>query len=379
MLASPAYGERWGRHWLDQARYADSNGYTIDSPRSIWKYRDWVIGAINGDLPFDQFAIEQLAGDLLRRPTPEQVVATGFHRNTLVNEEGGVDKEQFRIEAVLDRVNTTGAVFLGLTVGCAQCHHHKFDPISQRDYYNLFAVFNNCDEPTFSVATADQSRQLALLDRQIAAAEDPLELRQLHDFARTGPLEKWAKEAQWEKEIVARPAVAWKVLHPAAVRTEKGTLLNPLGDESLLVDFSVPANDVYHIEADVPDGQIAAIRLEALTHMSLPLTGPGRSDVAGNFVLSEFEFAGPAADGARFKRLAFDQAGRGSRRPCAGRFSRSPCHRRRPDHGLVGWHEEGQFASRSRADRLPRRANQQPGRIFGSKSCCGTNSPSRIS
>ncbi len=119
MLASPAYGERWGRHWLDQARYADSNGFTIDSPRSIWKYRDWVVSAINDDLPFDQFAIEQLAGDLLPGKTPEEIVATGFHRNTLVNEEGGTDKEQFRVEAVLDRVNTTGAVFLGLTVGCA--------------------------------------------------------------------------------------------------------------------------------------------------------------------------------------------------------------------------------------------------------------------
>jgi mono/diheme cytochrome c family protein len=280
MLASPAYGERWGRHWLDQARYADSNGFTIDSPRSIWKYRDWVISAINDDLPFDQFAIEQLAGDLLPKHTPEEVVATGFHRNTLVNEEGGVDKEQFRIEAVLDRVNTTGAVFLGLTVGCAQCHHHKFDPISQRDYYNLFAIFNNCDEPTFAVASADQARRLKQLKRQIAAAEKPLAA---HDRTLT------ASQPAWEQQIAAKPAVAWKVLHPAAVRTEKGTILNPIGDDSLVVDFSVPANDTYHIEADVPDGEITAIRLEALTHMSLPLTGPGRSDAAGNFVLSEFE------------------------------------------------------------------------------------------
>jgi mono/diheme cytochrome c family protein len=280
MLASPAYGERWGRHWLDQARYADSNGFTIDSPRSIWKYRDWVISAINDDLPFDQFAIQQLAGDLLPGATPEEIVATGFHRNTLVNEEGGTDKEQFRVEAVMDRVNTTGAVFLGLTVGCAQCHHHKFDPISQRDYYNLFAIFNNCDEPTYAVATAAQARRLSQLDRQIAEAEKPLAA---HDRRLMASL------PAWEKQIAARPPVRWTLLDPAAVRTEKGAVLNPLADRSLVVDFSVPANDTYHIQADVPQDEITAIRLEALTHMSLPLMGPGRSDAAGNFVLSEFE------------------------------------------------------------------------------------------
>ncbi len=119
LLASPHYGERWGRHWLDVARYADSNGFAIDSPREIWKYRDWVIAALNRDLPFDQFVIEQMAGDLLPKATIDQKIATGFHCNTLVNEEGGVDKEEFRVEAVADRVNTTGAALLGLTMGCA--------------------------------------------------------------------------------------------------------------------------------------------------------------------------------------------------------------------------------------------------------------------
>ena len=148
LLASPHYGERWARHWLDLARYADSNGYNIDAPRSIWKYRDWVIDALNRDMPFDQFAIEQLAGDLLPDATLDQKIATGFHRNTLINQEGGIDLEQFRVESIVDRVNTTGTVFLGLTVGCAQCHDHKYDPISQREYYQLFAFFNNVDEPT---------------------------------------------------------------------------------------------------------------------------------------------------------------------------------------------------------------------------------------
>jgi mono/diheme cytochrome c family protein len=142
LLKSPHYGERWGRHWLDAARYADSNGYSIDAPRSIWKYRDWVINALNRDVPFDQFTIEQLAGDLLPNATLEQKIATGFNRNTQINQEGGIDPEQFRVESVMDRVNTTATAFLGLTVACAQCHDHKFDPITQKEYYQFYAFFN---------------------------------------------------------------------------------------------------------------------------------------------------------------------------------------------------------------------------------------------
>ena len=146
LLASEHYGERWGRHWLDVARYADSDGYTIDAPRDIWKYRDWVISAMNKDMPFDQFTIEQIAGDLLPKPTQDQLIATGFHRNTPSNFEGGIDFEQYRVEAVVDRVATTGAAYLGLTMGCARCHDHKFDPISQREFYQMYAFFNNVAE-----------------------------------------------------------------------------------------------------------------------------------------------------------------------------------------------------------------------------------------
>lgn len=146
LLASPHYGERWGRHWLDYARYADSHGYSGDGPREIWKYRDWVIQAFNNDMPFDQFVVEQIAGDLLPSPTANQLIATGLHRNTLIQLEGGEDFEQYRVEAVVDRVDTTGAVFLGLTLGCARCHDHKFDPISQREFYQFYAFFNNIDE-----------------------------------------------------------------------------------------------------------------------------------------------------------------------------------------------------------------------------------------
>lgn len=151
LLSSQHYGERWGRWWLDQARYADSNGYSIDAPRQIWKFRDWVIGALNADMPFDQFTIEQLAGDLLPKAAESQIIATGFHRNTQINQEGGIDKEQFRIDSVFDRVATTGTVWLGLSIGCAQCHDHKFDPIEQKEYYRMFAFLNNQDEPTMKV------------------------------------------------------------------------------------------------------------------------------------------------------------------------------------------------------------------------------------
>ncbi len=151
LLASPHYGERWGRWWLDIARYADSNGYSVDAPRSMWPYRDQVVATFNADQPFDRFLIEQLAGDLLPGATAAQRVATGFHRNTQINQEGGIDPEQFRIESIFDRVSTTGSALLGLSIGCAQCHDHKFDPISQRDYYGLFAFFNDQDEPALEV------------------------------------------------------------------------------------------------------------------------------------------------------------------------------------------------------------------------------------
>ncbi|MSU34241.1 MAG: DUF1549 domain-containing protein [Pedosphaera sp.] len=169
LLASPHFGERQARIWLDLARYADSNGYSIDSPRSVWPYRDWVIRALNADMPFDQFTVWQLAGDLIASDATlgadqarDAAIASGFHRNTQVNHEGGVDVEQFRVESVVDRVNTTATVWLGLTVGCAQCHDHKFDPISQREYYQLFAYFNSCENDGHGNAslTAEQTLEL---------------------------------------------------------------------------------------------------------------------------------------------------------------------------------------------------------------------------
>jgi hypothetical protein len=163
LLASPAFGEHWARKWLDMARYADSAGYADDPERTIWGYRDWVIRSINDGMPFDQFTLEQLAGDLLPNPTDDQLVATAFHRNTLTNNEGGTNDEEFRNVAVVDRVNTTMSVWMGVTMACAQCHSHKFDPISQKEYFQVFAILNQSEDadrrdetPLVSWFTPDQ-------------------------------------------------------------------------------------------------------------------------------------------------------------------------------------------------------------------------------
>lgn len=169
LLASPHFGERWGRRWLDRARYADSSGYSIDAPREIWPYRDWVIKALNEDKPFNEFVVEQLAGDLLPEATRAQQVATGFNRNTMINQEGGIDKEEFRIEAVVDRVNTTGSVFLGLTLSCAKCHDHKYDPVYQDEYYKLFAFYNSDDETNLDLPSDTQAEKKAALKAEINA------------------------------------------------------------------------------------------------------------------------------------------------------------------------------------------------------------------
>ena len=186
LLASPHYGERWGRHWLDQARYADSNGYSIDAPREIWKYRDWVINAFNADMPFDKFTMDQFAGDLLPQATTDQLIATGFHRNTPINFEGGIDFEQYRVDHVVDRVATTGSVFLGLTLGCARCHDHKFDPLPQKEFYQFFSFFNNVDEaaaekdrdnvqkPVLELGTAAEIRKKDVIQAQLKALQGEL-------------------------------------------------------------------------------------------------------------------------------------------------------------------------------------------------------------
>jgi hypothetical protein len=299
LLASPHYGERWGRHWLDQARYADSNGYAIDAPRDMWPYRDWVIDAFNRDLPFDRFTIEQLAGDLLPNPTKLQLVATGFHRNTLINTEGGTDREQFRVEAAMDRVNTTGAVWLGLTVGCAQCHTHKFDPIAQREYYRLFAFFNSAQDANDRGPTVEVTRG-EVFGQPVAAPRDA-ELLSAKELARL--------RAEWERTTRARleqdvgrltTPVVWSPVKVVEARTASGATFTALEDGSLLAASNSAANDSYHLLATSDLEQIAAVRLRTLTHDALPKRGPGRAG-NGNFVLTEFSVSldGQAAPFAR--------------------------------------------------------------------------------
>lgn len=287
-LASPRYGERWGRHWMDIARYADSNGFTIDGPRSIWPFRDWSIRAINDDLPYDQFVTEQLAGDLLSNATREQLVATGFHRNTLINQEGGTDQEQFRNEAVVDRVNTTGAMLMGLTVGCAQCHLHKYDPLTQREYYQLFAFFNNCDEPNIPLPSAQQAADQERVKHALADIEKQLKR---HDAQRK------AGQAQWQQELLARPKATWTGLKPTKMVSHAGATIVTDDGERLLLgsNGNVPITDTYTIVAPT-SGKISAVRIEALTNPILPNQGPGWTP-DGNFVMTEIEISATGADG----------------------------------------------------------------------------------
>jgi hypothetical protein len=166
LLNSKHYGERWARRWLDLARYADTNGFEKDRPRQIWPYRDWVVKALNDDMPFDQFSIKQLAGDMLPNATPDDLIATGFHRNTMLNEEGGIDPNEYRFYAMVDRVGVTGTAWMGLTLNCCQCHTHKYDPILHTEYYSVMALLNNADEPTYHIPTPDiEAQQKAHAER----------------------------------------------------------------------------------------------------------------------------------------------------------------------------------------------------------------------
>ena len=243
LLASPHYGERWGRHWLDLARYADSNGYSIDAPRTIWPYRDWVIKALNADMPFDQFTIEQLAGDLLPGATQDDKIATGFHRNTQINEEGGIDKEQFRVEAVIDRVNTTGSVWLGLTVGCCQCHNHKFDPLSQREYYQFFAFFNNQDDQNLVVGKLETA-QPPKTPTTTATDKPPEKVNPaLMPASQTEDENKAAAKAKILTTMVMRERATPRETHilMGGDFTRPGAPANP-GTPSVLPPLSVQAN-----------------------------------------------------------------------------------------------------------------------------------------
>ena len=294
LLASPHYGERWARPWLDLARYADSHGYESDGLRVMWKYRDWVIDALNRDMPFDQFTIEQLAGDMIPGAKTEQLIATGFHRNTLLNREGGTDGDEQRYEVIVDRVNTTSTVWLGSTLGCAQCHNHKYDPFTQKDYYRMYAFFENAEhrigtepfqrfvyEPDLELPTPEQEEKRKQLKTELVALEKTIRTS-------TPSLEK--AQTEWEAEMLAEPK-RWVALDPRDFRASGGTTLTRLPDRSLLASGAAPELEDYLIRATIQPKdlrQITALRIEALTDQSLPRGGPGR-DLYGNFILTTVE------------------------------------------------------------------------------------------
>ncbi len=315
LLASPHYGERWARPWLDLARYADSQGFEKDNPRVMWKYRDWVIDALNRDMPFDQFTIEQVAGDMLPDATIDQRIASGFNRNAMTNEEGGIDPEEARYEMLVDRVNTTATVWLGSTLGCAQCHDHKYDPFSQRDYYRMMAFFSNSDyevrkasdgtrfiEPAIDVPTAEQEARRKTIQADIDKLNERLKT----------PTPALARaQALWENSLRLEPSLRWRTLKPSHLAATGDVVLTPAADGSVTATGANPADAVYTIDAATPLPLVTAIRLEALPDRSLPKGGPGR-DVYGNFQMNAFEIAAGSDAPRSLKTIKADDSSGGS-------------------------------------------------------------------
>lgn len=323
LLNSPSYGERWARRWLDLARYADTNGYEKDRERSIWPYRDWVVSALNQDMTFDQFTIEQIAGDMLPDATLEQQIATGFHRNTMLNEEGGIDPLEFRYHAMTDRVATTGTTWLGLTLGCCQCHTHKYDPITHTEYFQLMALMNNADEPTRELPDAQiealwrrNREQADKLVKQLpeqwplpatdsvkgeeegeaateagqSDSEPPAD--ELGSFSNDAQLRKntmWAAFDEWlgtERQNV----VQWFWLYPTATRSNL-PILTIEREATVFASGDTAKRDDYYIEFAPQPHPITALQLEALPDERLPERGPGSTyyeGTLGDFFLGEF-------------------------------------------------------------------------------------------
>ena len=283
LLAKPAFGEHWARTWLDLARYADSAGYADDPGRTIWAFRDWVIRAMNANMPFDQFTIEQIAGDLLPNPTEDQLIATAFHRNTKTNNEGGTSDEEFRNAAVVDRVNTTMATWMGTTAACAQCHTHKYDPITHAEYFQMFAIFNQSEDadrrneaPIIQVMGDERSDQSAELKKQIAALEKGASSSNAPDAKAL---------VQWEAELKNKSA-KWQVLKPRKMTASSGATLKSGSDGSISASGKEGETDDYTIVASGELQKITAIKIEALADEKLGSKGPGRR---GNFVINEVE------------------------------------------------------------------------------------------
>ena len=309
LLASPTYGEHWARMWLDLSRYADSAGYADDPPRTIWAFRDYVIKSLNDNKPFDQFTIEQIAGDLLPNPTDEQLIATAFHRNTLTNNEGGTNDEEFRNAAIIDRVNTTFAVWMGTTMACAQCHTHKFDPISQKEFFQVFAILNNTEDadikderPLLQYYTAEQKQQK--LDWEKALAQLNIQLK-------TPTPELIASQKKWEA-LMQTPLKWTHAIPQVATSTQKSVM--EIRDNSTIFAAASKPNDSYEVRLSLPDEkrdaktaqQFRAIQLETLPLESFPGKGAGNAG-GGNFVITRvsaaIEPAGNRSPEVRYVRV----------------------------------------------------------------------------
>jgi hypothetical protein len=288
LLNSPHHGERWARHWLDAARYADSDGFEKDKPRQVWNYRDWVINALNRDLPYNQFIIEQLAGDMLPNATQDQIVATGYLRNSMINEEGGIDPEQFRMEAMFDRMDAIGKGILGLTIQCCQCHNHKYDPLTQAEYYQMFAFLNNDHEANVAVYTPQEQMKRSELFRHIHVIENSL--RHRHP--------DWRERMHAWENAVRDNQPAWTVVQPQVIgESDGGQKYLPLEDGSLLCQGYAPTKHTVKMTVKTDVHPITAFRLELLTDPNLPLGGPGRS-IKGTCALTKFKVQAAPADTA---------------------------------------------------------------------------------
>ncbi len=297
LLDSPHFGERWGRWWLDAARYADSDGYEKDKQRSVWFYRDWVVGAMNGDMPYSDFIVHQIAGDLVPGGGQSALVATGFLRNSMVNEEGGADPEQFRVEGMFDRMDAIGKAVLGITTQCAQCHTHKYDPFSQREYYQLFAALNDCHEAIATVFTPSQDKTRHSVLHGIAELEAEIKRR----------TPDWQERlTRWTRGESAK-LVEWRTVVPTD-RPYEGQKFRLLDDGSIVSESYAPtkANNTFSLKTTAE--RITAFRLDTLMHPQLPRGGPGRS-IYGTGALSSFEASiAPADDPGRKQAIKFVRA-----------------------------------------------------------------------
>jgi mono/diheme cytochrome c family protein len=297
LLASPHYGERWGRHWLDAARYADTDGYEKDKTRFVWFYRDWVVNALNQDMPYDQFIVRQIAGDELPNATQDDVVATGFLRNSMLNEEGAIDPEQFRMEAMFDRMDAIGKSVLGVTIQCAQCHNHKFDPISQEEYYRLFAFLNNDNESSPVVYTPSEQMKADELRRKI----HEIEARLQHGTPDWGSrMDAWG-----DATLAAQPKWTTAAMEFQGEKSERYFLQN---DGSFLAQGYAPTKSSPRWRSTNQLSEIRGFRLDLLNDDNLPRSGPGRS-IFGTAGLTEFEVdVAPLSDPGKRTRVKLTKA-----------------------------------------------------------------------